>query len=90
MIIKNMDEKYRGDRDEILYFLRDFKVPSTNNAAESAQRPTKIKQKVGKFRSKEGAEIYAIIRSSISTYKKNAVNVLDALKQAFKNNTILI
>ena len=87
---KNMDEKYRGDRDEILYFLKDFNIPSTNNAAESAQRPAKIKQKVGKFRSKDGADTYAIIRSCISTYKKNAVNVLIALKQAFNNNTILV
>ena len=87
---KNMDEKYRGDRDEILYFLKDFNIPSTNNAAESAQRPAKIKQKVGKFRSRDGADTYAIIRSCISTYKKNAVNVLIALKQAFNNNPILV
>ena len=87
---KNMDEKYRGDRDEILYFLKDFKVPSSNNAAESAQRPTKIKQKIGKFRSIEGAENYVIIRSCISTYKKNDINILKALKNAFKNNIILV
>ncbi len=87
---KNMDEKYRGDRDEILYFLKDFKVPSTNNPAESAQRPVKIKQKVGKFRSLNGAENYAIIRSCISTYKKNNINVLAALESAFANNTILV
>ena len=87
---KNMDDKYRGDRDEILYFLKDFKVPSSNNAAESAQRPTKIKQKIGKFRSMEGAENYVIIRSCISTYKKNDINILKALKNAFKNNIILV
>ena len=87
---KNMDENYRGDRDEILYSLKDLKVPSTNNAAESAQRPTKIKQKIGKFRSKDGADTYAIIRSCISTYKKNSINILKALKNAFNNNTVII
>lgn len=87
---KNMDEKYRGDRDEILYFLKDFKVPATNNPAEVAQRPIKIKQKNGKFRSMEGAENYAIIRSCISTYKKNDINILKALKSAFENNPVLI
>lgn len=87
---KNMDEKYRGDRDEILYFLKDFKVPSTNNPAEVAQRPTKIKQKIGKFRSMDGAECYATIRSCISTYKKNNINVLKALTAAFDNNTVLV
>lgn len=87
---KNMDEKYRGDREEILYFLKDFKVPSTNNPAEVAQRPTKIKQKIGKFRSKDGAECYATIRSCISTYKKNNINVLKALISAFDNNIVLV
>lgn len=87
---KNMNPKYRGDRDEILYFLKDFMIPATNNAAESAQRPAKIKQKIGKFRSMDGAKVYAIIRSCISTYKKNAVNILNALKQAFNNQPIII
>lgn len=87
---KNMDEKYRGDRDEILYFLKDFKVPSTNNPAEVAQRPAKIKQKIGKFRSVDGAECYVTIRSCIDTYKKNSINVLKALESAFNNNTVII
>lgn len=64
---KNMDQNYRGDRDEILYFLKDFNIPPTNNSVESAQRPVKIKQKIGKFRSMSGAENYSIIRSCIST-----------------------
>ena len=86
---KKMDENIRGDRDEILYFLKDFKVPSTNNPAEVAQRPVKIKQKIGKFRCDEGANTYAIIRSSISTYKKNDINVFEALISAFNNRTII-
>ena len=59
-----------SDKEQILYFLKDFKVPATNNQAESDQRNIKIKQKIGKFRSDGGAEIYAIIRSCINTYKK--------------------
>ena len=81
---KNMDSEYRGDRDEILYFLKDFRIPATNNAAESSQRPAKIKQKIGKFRSTSGAENYVIIRSCISTYKKNDTNVFKTLVSAFK------
>ena len=85
-----MDKKIRGDREEILYFLKDFKVPSTNNAAESSLRGVKIKQKIGKFRSVDGSENYSIIKSCILTYKKNKVNVLSALVSAFENNPILI
>ena len=87
---KNMDKEYRGDKEEILYFLKDFKVPSTNNPAEVAQRPAKIKQKIGKFRSYDGAENYTIIRSCISTYKKNGINVLKALRNAFNKHTVII
>lgn len=87
---KKMDEKIRGDRDEILYFLKDFRVPATNNAAETSLRGVKIKQKIGKFRSVEGSENYALIKSCILTYKKNKVNILSALVSAFENNPILI
>ncbi len=87
---KKMDVNIRGDRDEILYFLKDFKVPSTNNQAESSQRGVKIKQKIGKFRSEEGASNYSIIKSCILTYKKNDINVFDALASAFNNNPIMI
>lgn len=87
---KNMDENYRGDRNEILYFLKDFNIPATNNCAESSQRPAKIKQKIGKFRSKDGAENYVNIRSCISTYKKNDTNVFKALVSAFKGIVAIV
>lgn len=79
-----------NDREQILYFLKDFNIPSTNNRAETDQRNIKIKQKIGKFRSELGAEIYANIRSCINTYKKNNINILTSLKLAFDNNLIII
>ena len=87
---KKMDKNIRGDRNEILYFLKDFKVPSTNNQAETSQRGVKIKQKIGKFRSVDGANNYSIIKSCILTYKKNRINVFDALVSAFENKLIMV
>ena len=87
---KEMNKNIRGDRDEILYFLKDFKVPATNNQAEVDQRNAKIKQKIGKWRCEEGANDYAIIRSCINTYKKNDVNVLKALIASFDKQPIII
>lgn len=78
-----------SDKEQILYFLKDFKVPATNNQVEVDQRNIKIKQKIGKFRSEAGAEIYAIIRSCINTYKKHDINVYSALIKAFKDETII-
>ena len=78
-----------SDKEQILYFLKDFKVPATNNQVETDQRNIKIKQKIGKFRSKAGAEIYAVIRSCINTYKKHGINVYRALIKAFNNETVI-
>lgn len=78
------------DKDQILYFIKDFKVPATNNPAETGIRNIKIKQKIGKFRSVFGAESYAVNRSCISTYKKNEINVLEAIRKAYINETIVI
>lgn len=87
---RQIDSKFRGDRDEVLYFLKDFKVPSTNNNAESSQRGVKIKQKIGKFRSIEGATDYLDIKSCMLTYKKQNINVFQSLKSAFKGNVVIV
>jgi len=84
------DKSLRGDRHEITYFLEDFLIPSTNNPIERAHRPAKIKQKIGKWRSMEGAQVYADILSCINTYKRNKVNVFNAFKSALENNPVII
>lgn len=73
-----------------LLFLKKFFVPFSNNRAESDLRGVKVKQKTGKFRSIEGANIYAVIKSCISTYTKNNINLYQALKSIFTNEPILI
>ena len=62
----NLLDRMKGKhKEEILYFIKDFKVPSTNNQAEVDQRGLKVKQRIGKFRSEGGANNYANIRSVI-------------------------
>ena len=86
---KKMNPKIRGDRDEVLYFLKDFNVPSTNNNAETSQRGVKVKQKIGKFRSEEGASNYLTIKSCILTYKKQNLDILKSLAKGFEGLTVL-
>ena len=76
--------------DNHLLFLKKFFVPFSNNRAESDLRGIKIKQKTGKFRSEEGANIYAVIKSCLSTYQKNKINTYNALLSLLNDNPVLI
>jgi transposase len=72
-------------REDVLRFLADPNVPFTNNQAERDLRMMKVKQKIsGSFRSLDGALDFAVIRSFISTAKKQGWNVIHALTQDTK------
>jgi transposase len=67
-------------KDDTLRFLHDPTVPFTNNQAERDGRMMKLRQKIsGGFRSAEGAADFALIRSYLSTAKKQGWAILDAL-----------
>ena len=60
----------RDYRDDVLRFLTDFTVPFTNNQAEPDLRMMKLRMKIsGTFRTLEGAQVFADIRSVISTVR---------------------
>jgi transposase len=55
-------------------------VPFTNNQAERDGRMMKLRQKIsGGFRSAQGAIDFALVRSFLSTAKKQGWVILDAL-----------
>jgi len=88
------DERKLMDRlikycDNHLLFLKKFFVPFSNNRAEADLRGIKIKQKTGKFRSVEGANIYAVTKSCLSTYNKNNINPFNVLLNLLEGNTVL-
>ena len=67
-------------KQDTLRFLRDPAVPFTNNQAERDGRMMKLRQKIsGGFRSFQGAVDFAIIRSFVSTAKKQRWNIIEAL-----------
>ena len=68
-------------KDYIFTFLHYHDVPPDNNGSERAIRNVKVKQKIsGHFKTENGAQIFAIIRSVTDTCIKNGQNILDAFK----------
>jgi transposase len=69
-------------KEDTLRFLHDATVPFTNNQAERDGRMMKLRQKIsGGFRSLEGAMDFALIRSFLSTARKQDWNIIDALNR---------
>jgi transposase len=67
-------------KQDVLRFLTDPGVPFTNNLAEQDGRMMKLRQKIsGGFRSEDGAKDFAIIRSVLSTARKQGWNMIQTL-----------
>ena len=76
----NLLERLKTFKTETLRFLTDFDVPFTNNLAEQDLRMMKVKMKIsGSFRTLDGAQIFARLRSVVSTARKQRCNILQIL-----------
>ncbi len=85
---KTLQKSLLKHQQYILYFLYHPKVPPDNNGSERAIRNIKVKQKIsGQFKSTDGANGFAILRSVIDTTIKSGQNVLNALTLIAKLGT---
>ena len=84
----NLLLRLEGHRQDILRCL-DLRVPGvpfTNNQAEQDIRIMKVKQKIsGGFRTMEGTETFATIRSFLSTMRKQGHNIFTSIAAALQN-----
>jgi len=79
----NLALRLQNRQSDVLRFLNNQAVPFTNNLAERDARMMKLRQKIsGGFRSTEGAEDFATMRSLISTAKKQGWDVVQTLNQS--------
>jgi transposase len=76
-------DRLRDHEDATLRFLHEPDVPWSNNQAEQDIRPAKTLMKIiGGFRTERGAEEFCIIRSYLSTTRKNGIHPFDAIASA--------
>jgi transposase len=78
----NLLLRLRDFRNDALRRIADFAVPFTTNQAEQDLRMMKVRMKISDaFRTLDGAQTFADIRSVISTARKHGLNILDTLTQ---------
>ncbi len=78
-------ERLRKYQEDVLRFMVDESVPFTNNQGENDIRMTKVHQKIsGCFRSMNGAQMFCLLRSYISSCRKQQVTASHALNLLFE------
>ena len=81
---QNLLDRLTLHQRSALAFLHDFQVPFTNNRSEQDLRMMKVQQKIsGTFRTFQGAQIFARLRSYVSTVRKHQRNVFQDLATLF-------
>jgi transposase len=88
---KNLLDALLARAEQVLAFLDDLTVPFSNNLAERDLRMIKVQQKIsGTFRSAEGATAFCVIRSYLSTMRKQGRSMLAAMTAVFEGSPFSI
>lgn len=81
---RNLIERLIAFEEETLRFMVEEQTPFTNNQGERDLRMNKVQQKIsGCFRTVRGAEDFCLIRSYLSTCRKQGMHPMDALRALF-------
>ena len=88
---RNLLSRLRQYEDGGLAFALESGVPFTSNQAERDLRPAKVKPKVsGCFRTKAGAHMYARLQATVSTFRKQGLNVFATLRDWFARRPVML
>lgn len=87
---RSLVDRLWDNREHVLRFVHDFRVPFDNNVAERDLRMMKVQQKIsGTFRSWRGAEAFAAVRSYLATIRKRGINVIEGIASVFFGDPLL-
>jgi len=79
----NLLLRLQNRKDDVLRFLTDPGVPFTNNLAEGDLRMMKVRQKIsGGFRTDKGAQDFAVLRTVLSTARKQGWSLIETLQES--------
>ena len=79
--LQKLQNRLNNYREYITTCIENFNVPPDNNGTERALRNVKVKMKVsGQFKSIDGAQVFAVLRSIVDTGIKNSINPIDAIR----------
>lgn len=82
---RSLLERLRDYEADVLRFMVEPAVPFTNNQGENDIRMTKVQQKIsGCFRSLQGAQNFCLIRSYLSTCRKQGCSATEALRLIYQ------
>ena len=88
---QSLHQRLIKNKNLILRFMTDFRVPFDNNGSERDLRMLKLQQKIsGCFRSIEGVKVFCRIRSYLSSAKKQGRGLLKAIENVLTNKSIAL
>ena len=83
-------KRYGKDRDSLFTFMTERAVPPTNNGSEPDIRPSTIFRKVTNgFRSEWRSELYAGVRSTLNTGRRQGLSAFQAIQAAIDGQPLL-
>ncbi len=87
---KNLLDRLRDFKTEVLAFLTHPLIPFDNNQGERDIRMAKLKHKIsGCFRGENGGKFFSRIRGYVSTLRKNNLKILNAIQSTFNQSPTL-
>ncbi len=87
---KRLRKRYGKDRDSLFTFMTERGVPPTNNGSERDIRPSTVFRKVTNgFRSDWGSDLYAGVRSTLNTCRRQGLSAFQTIQAAINGQTLL-